>query len=229
MNNTVSPQKLNRSRKIALISFAAFFLLSIIVSITVASDPDYQATRTAEAIVWSTGTALTNQQNTLTAAPTRTQTSIPTITPTFGPSPTFTRTATITRTPTLTRTATSTPTPTITPLPPLDLDDIYSNYLDMTSLQFSEYKEDIIGKKVVDYVEIGGVQEDGKLNLSGSWSNDYEIIYDYCVVVSGIPREKALKYNAGQKILLEATVYGLVGDYNYYFNCENTLILNFVS
>lgn len=99
----------------------------------------------------------------------------------------------------------------------------------MTSLQFEEYKKNIFGKKVLDTVTVGNVSDDGKLILAGPWSPVLFNISSFCVVVTGAPKATALSFTGGQKIDLEATVNGLVGNYNYYSNCENTLLLSYIS
>jgi hypothetical protein len=99
----------------------------------------------------------------------------------------------------------------------------------MTSLQFSEYKKDIIGKKVDEGVIVNSVNDDGNIDLKGPWSPTLFNVSDFCVVVSGVPRDQALQYNSGRLLMLEASIYGLVGDYNYYYNCENTLILRYIN
>ncbi len=99
----------------------------------------------------------------------------------------------------------------------------------MTEMQFKEYRDQIMGKKVNDVVRIGNVSEDGKLFLSGSWSTNLFDIYEMCMIVISVPKDTALSFSAGDVITLNATVYGLVGNYSYYNNCENTLLLTYNS
>lgn len=168
---------------------------------------------------------------TLTITPSPTKTSTPTQTPTpTRPTntPTLTRTPTPTKTSTPTKTPTSTPTRTPSPTPALTLIEIYDNFQTMTAFQFEDYKKNIIGKKVIDIVQIGNVSEDGKVALSGPWSPLIFNISDFCVVITSVPKDVALLFSGGQIILLEATINGIVGDYNYYINCENTLLLTYI-
>lgn len=216
------------------------------------SDPNIQATRTARAVVQAADTALAVAQMTemsrptQTQAPTTTPTPIPSSTTTSSPAPTdtldpsitpptptrsSTPTSTHTNTPTPSKTPTSTKTltPSKTPTPPVTVEGIYDNFKHMTALQFAEYKKGILGKKMVDIVTVGNVSEDGKVGLSGSWSPLLFNVSDFCVVVTGVPKDTALTFNGGQEIELEATVNGLIGNYNYYSNCETTLLLSYIS
>ena len=97
----------------------------------------------------------------------------------------------------------------------------------MTALQFKEYKQEIAGKPVRETVKVGNVQDDGKVSLSGPWSPFIFNVSDFCVVVTGVPKDFALGLSGGDKFYLEAIINGVVGDNNYYFNCENTLVLNY--
>lgn len=158
----------------------------------------------------------------------------PTATSTNTPTGTPTQTATIdpfitpTDLPTNTVTPTHTPKPTSTEIPPLTIEDIYYNFEDMTAFQFEDYRNKIIGEKLLDIVNIGNVSENGLLILAGPWSPVLFNISDFCVIVNNVPKQTALSFSSGQWINLEATVYGLIGDYDYYFNCENTLILRYI-
>jgi len=135
----------------------------------------------------------------------------PTMTPTVGPSPT----------------STPTPRPSPTPVPPIRLEEIYYNFQTMTSLQFSDYKQEIAGKPLDEMIVVGGVQDDGKVVVSGDWSPFLFNVSEFCVVVAGVPKETAITLNAGDRVYLHATINRIVGDYNYYYNCENTLVLSF--
>ena len=99
----------------------------------------------------------------------------------------------------------------------------------MTALQFKEYKQEIAGKPVRQTVEVGNVQDDGKLTLHGDWSPFIFNVSDFCVVVTGVPKDLAIQLDGGDTLYLKAQINGIVGDYNYYFNCENTLVLNYRS
>jgi len=99
----------------------------------------------------------------------------------------------------------------------------------MTGLQFSEYKKKIVGKLVRQTVEVGNVDEKGRVSVGGPWSPWLFNVSDFCVTVTGVPREVGLKLSGGETVKLEARVQGIVGDYNYFINCENTLILNYIS
>jgi hypothetical protein len=65
------------------------------------------------------------------------------------------------------------------------------------------------------------------VSLSGDWSPFIFNWSDFCVVITGVPREVALTLDGGAEIYLEAIINGIVGDNNYYFNCENTLLLTY--
>jgi len=147
--------------------------------------------------------------------------------PTITPTPTRTPIPTNTPRPTNTPVPTTTPRPTATKIPAVRIRDVYNNFEKMTALQFKEYKQSIIGKPVREFVDVGNVQEDGKVTLSGPWSPYIINFMDFCVVVTGMPKEKALALDGGVSFYLEAIVNGIVGDYNYYFNCENSLILSY--
>jgi hypothetical protein len=151
----------------------------------------------------------------------------PTATPSATPSVTSTPTATQTSTPTPTRTPMPTATlpPTRTPIPAVNLDVIYSNFENMTALQFDEYKKQIAGKPVRQIVKVGNVDEKGRVIVSGPWSPFIFNFSEFCVIVTGVPNDVALTLDGGDSVYLEATINGIVGDYNYFFNCENTLLL----
>jgi hypothetical protein len=153
---------------------------------------------------------------------------IPTI-PTSTPTPTFTSTPTNTSIPTKTPKPIQTPRPSATLPPPVNLNFIYNNFETMTTLQFQEFKKEIAGEQVRQSVEVANVQDDGKVSLQGPWSPFIINISDYCVVVTGVPKDFALTLNGGDTFYLEATINGIVGNYGYYFNCKNTLVLNYRS
>ena len=161
------------------------------------------------------------------------QTKTPEPSKTITPSQTFTPTSlytpTVTATPTITLTPTRTNTPTKTEVPTYDVYDIYRNYLNLTELQFNEYKNEIIGKQISSLVQIGQVTDNGKLLLSGEWSAHIINYYDFCVVVELVPNDVALSIEKGEYIQLKALINGIVGDNRYYWNCETTLVLNYVS
>jgi uncharacterized protein YraI len=150
--------------------------------------------------------------------------------PTF---PTFTPTSTYTPIPTNTPRPSNTPRPTNTPrpsatLPPaVKIKTIYDNFERMTELQFKEYKQRIAGKPVRENVEVGNVSDRGKVLIHGAWSPWILNWSEFCVVVTGIPNDFALGLNGGDEFYLEAVINGIVGDNNYYINCENTLVLNY--
>ena len=130
--------------------------------------------------------------------------------------------------PTTSSTSTSQPTYTITPKSGITLEGIYLLYLSTTELQFKEYMSYTYGEKITEEVVVGQVMDDGKVVLAGKWSESYYGIYEFCVVVQNVPKDIALSYVKGKKIYLEASIYGLVGNYNYYWDCENTLILSYI-
>ncbi len=115
--------------------------------------------------------------------------------------------------------------PTITPLPPVTLEDIYANFDKMTELQFSEYQKTIIGKSIQQKVKIGNVNDKGVVSLLGEWSPTIINLTEFCVIVNNVPREIAINLNGGDEHYLQANINGIVGNYNYYYNCENTLVL----
>ncbi len=119
--------------------------------------------------------------------------------------------------------------PTATPVPAVSLDSIYDYLQSKTALQFKEYSQAIIGKPVRERVEIGNVDEQGRVILHGPWSPYLFNISDMCVVVTGVPTDKSIRLSPGGKYSLEATISGIISDYNYFINCEYTVILNYVS
>jgi len=133
--------------------------------------------------------------------------------------PTFTPTATLTFTPT------QTSIPTRTPIPPISIYSIYLNYQNMTELQRSKFREEVIGRTVDEVVKVGNVDEYGRVFLHGSWSDSLFSYYDFCAFVTGYPQDKALELKAGSIFRLNATVTNFVGNYNYFYNCEYTLVL----
>jgi flagellar basal body-associated protein FliL len=214
---------------IAVLVLAAIFCVSVVSS----GKPKESST---QKIVESTTSIL---QATFTPLPT--YTSYPTYTfippstntpgPTNTPLPTASPTATFTITPTSTRTPKPTTTlpPTRTPIPSVSLDDIYDNFKNMTEYQFSVYKSEIAGKPVREIVTVGNVDEHGRLNLTGPWSPWLINWSDFCVAVTGTPSDILISLNGGDDVHLEATINGIVGNNNYYINCENTLVLVYVN
>lgn len=99
----------------------------------------------------------------------------------------------------------------------------------MTVLQFEEYKKHIAGRPVRQVVKIGNVDENGRVILSGDWTPFIFNFSEFCVIVTGVPRDIALSLEGGEQAYLEASINGIVGDYNYFFNCENTLLLTYKS
>ena len=134
----------------------------------------------------------------------------PTITPTLSPTPTNTLT----------------PKPTATLVPAVSILEIYNNLEQMTELQFKEYKNTLVGKPVREKVKVASVQDDGKVTLSGKWSPFIINIADFGVVVLGVPHDIAIQLNGGDEVYLEAKIDRIVGDYNYFINRENVLVLS---
>jgi uncharacterized protein YraI len=130
--------------------------------------------------------------------------------------------------PTFTPTATMAPTATITPIPPIVIEDIYWNYQSMTKLQFSNYKNEIIGKMVRQEVIVGNVNEQGVVSLSGDWSPIIINFSEFGVAITGVPLEIANTLTGGDKYYLEARINGIIGDYNYYSNRETVVVLQFI-
>jgi SH3-like domain-containing protein len=154
---------------------------------------------------------------------------LPVVTQRPTATPTQTTTSTPTNTPTATRTPlpSKTPLPTKTPPPAILIEQIYYNYQNMTGLQFQEYKKQIVGKPVRQIVTIGNVADDGKVQLSGDWSPLIFNVWDFCAVVTNVPKSVAIDLSGGRDVYLEATINGVVGDYSYYYNCKTALILNY--
>ena len=73
------------------------------------------------------------------------------------------------------------------------------------------------------------MSESGKVSLSGPWSPILFNVSDFCVTVTGVPKDIALGLNGGEDVFLEATITGIVGNYNYYINCKNTLLLAYTA
>lgn len=126
-------------------------------------------------------------------------------------------------------TATLTPIPSATKIPPVSLTTAYANFERMTVLQFNEYMLSIAGKSVRQIVTIGNVDDYGRVSLSGPWSPAFINISDFGVVVVGVPHEVAITLDGGDTIYLEATIDRIVGDYNFYTNRENMLVLDYQS
>jgi len=147
---------------------------------------------------------------TITTSPTSTSYKSPTITYTKGP------------------TKTPQPTNTATTKPGASLEGIYLLYLSTTELQFKEYMSYTYGEKINEQVVVGQVLDDGNVALAGEWSEFYYGVYDFCVILQNVPKDIALSYVKGHSIQLEATVYGLIGDYGYYYDCETTLLLKYL-
>lgn len=97
----------------------------------------------------------------------------------------------------------------------------------MTELQFKEYKNTLVGKPVREKVKISNVSDDGKVTLSGKWSPFLINFSDFGVVVLGVPHDTAITLNGGDEFYLEATIDRIVGDYNYFINRENVLVLRY--
>jgi hypothetical protein len=147
------------------------------------------------------------------------------------PAPTLPPAITLTPFPTITRTPipSKTPVPSRTPIPAVLIIDIYNNFQTMTALQFREYTAQIAGRSVRERIVVANVDENGRVNVKGPWYDNLFNIYEFCVVVSGVPNNIAIGLNGGDNVYLEATINGIVGDYNYYYNCENTVVLYYVS
>ncbi len=121
--------------------------------------------------------------------------------------------------------------PTVAPpatlIPAVYLNSIYDSLQNKTALQFQEYTQSITGKPVRENVTIGNVDEKGRVILHGPWSAVLFNVTEFCVVVTGMPAEKSIKLSPSDHLYLKATINGIVGDYNYFYNCENTLLLNY--
>jgi hypothetical protein len=136
--------------------------------------------------------------------------------------------------PTLAPTSTKTPIPSPTPrpsptlVPAIQIDTIYTFFQSMTELQFKAYKQKIAGKPVRETVKVGNVSDRGVVSLSGDWSPYIINWSDFCVVLTGMPKDKLMALYGGEEFAVEATIDGIVGNNNYYINCENTLVLKYV-
>jgi hypothetical protein len=132
--------------------------------------------------------------------------------------------------PTFTKTPIPSPTPRPSPtlVPAITLNTIYNNFQYMTGLQFNAYKQKIAGKPVRETVTVRNVSDHGVVSLRGDWSPELINWSDFCVVLTGMPKDKALGLYGGEEFAVEATIDGIVGNYNYYINCENTLVLRYV-
>ncbi len=129
---------------------------------------------------------------------------------------------------TINYTSTFSPTKTSTTTSGISLEGLYLLYLSTTELQFKEYMSYAYGEKIQDQVVVGQVLDDGNVALAGEWSEHYYGFYEFCVIVQNVPKDIAMTYVKGHSIYLEATIYSLIGDYNYYYDCENTLILSYI-
>lgn len=137
--------------------------------------------------------------------------------------------ATFTPTMTPLPTATNTPIPTATKIPPITLKEIYHNFRYMTGLQFEEYRNTLPGRIVEESVEVRNVDSYGRISIKGDWSPLILNITDYCVVVIGMPQSKSIKLDGGEMIAIRARIKHLLGNYHYYYNCENTLVLEYIN
>ncbi len=134
---------------------------------------------------------------------------------------------TATPTPSSTPIPTSTLRPSITPIPAISLNTIYNNYQSMTTFKFNEYKNRIIGKPIRETVEVANVDKNGNINLSGPWDPFIFNIWDFCAIVNKVPSEKALSLDGGDHFYLDGTIMGIIGDYNYFFNCKTAIIIKY--
>lgn len=130
-------------------------------------------------------------------------------------------------TPSIEMTKTEPPEP--TPTQAVKLDGIYLLYLSTTKLQFKEYMSYVFGQKINEEVIVGQVMDDGNVALAGKWSEYYFGVYEFCVIVQNVPKNIALSYVKGHSITLEATISRLVGNYQFYWDCKNTLLLSYIS
>jgi len=209
-------------------------ILSIFLLVSCSNKPSVEAVQTAIAQTSNAEiisqdieeTATETSTPTITLTPTITSTLTKTHTPTITPS--LTITPTTTNTATATQTQTNTATPTITPTECISLKGIYLLYLSTTELQFKEYMKYVYGQRINEKVTIGTVLDDGKVALAGSWSDSYTGVYEFCIVVLNVPKAEALALTKGSSIEMEASVNSLYGDYTYFYDCENTLVLNFI-
>ena len=173
------------------------------------------------------------QTLTHTANPTSTATPTSTLTPTVSSTPTMTYTCTLTPTPSTTATSTSTstitPTSTKTPIPPISINTIYHNHEYMTGLQFTQYKNSIIGKTVSESITINNVDKYGNVSLYGPWKESSIIEWwDFCVVVVNVPKDTALQLSAGNQRYLTGKVNRIMENNSFYINCETQLVLEFI-
>jgi hypothetical protein len=209
---------------VAVLVLAGIFCVSVLSYKTEGSPPQNPVITTTS-IQQATYTSLP----TYTPYPTNTFIPPPTNTsgPTNTPLPTSSPTATFTSSPTSTRTPIPTATlpPTRTPIPAILLYDIYDNFKHMTEYQFSVYKDEIAGKPVRENIIVGNVDDNGRIVIAGPWSENFFNLYDFCMTVTGVPSEIAVTLNSGDLVYLDASINRIVGNWNYYYNCENTLVL----
>ncbi|MEI7849020.1 MAG: NINE protein [Chloroflexota bacterium] len=118
--------------------------------------------------------------------------------------------------------------PTATLIPAIELDKIYLNLETKTVLQFQQYSQAIVGKPVRETIKIGNVDKQGRVIIHGVWSPELFNISDFCVVMTGMSEADSIQLTPGQDYPLNATIQGIIGNYNYYNNCEYTLILNYI-
>ena len=76
-------------------------------------------------------------------------------------------------------------------------------------------------------VKVGNVEDDGRVSLAGPWSPLFGNFAEFAVYVVGVPHETAIGLSGGEEYYLEATIDRIVGNYNYFINIENVLLLNY--
>jgi hypothetical protein len=114
-----------------------------------------------------------------------------------------------------------------TSIPAISLNRIYDRFQSDTAMQFQQYSQSIVGKPIRETITIGNVDEKGRIIVHGPWSPELFNVTDFCVVVTGMPPDTSIRLSPGDNYYLRAVISGIIGDYNYFINCENTLILNY--
>lgn len=99
------------------------------------------------------------------------------------------------------------PTPTSTASPTL-YDELMANKDKMTDLQFEEYVNSLIGKRIHLEGEVRDVHNDGEILLDAPNSGFFDYIY-----LQGVPKDIALTYDKGEIIIFDATIR----EFNYSF------------
>ena len=95
----------------------------------------------------------------------------------------------------------SDPSKTYPPVVPGLYQEILNNKSSMTDLQFKDYLNSVIGKRIHIKVQVKEVMEDGRVYLSGDAGGFFDTVY-----LSGVPHDILMTINKDQAMELDATI-----------------------